>query len=881
MLGLGVVGAGGVLVVFGVVGLVSLVGWLRPTGSAGRVGSGGLLVVRGLALGGALAGVLAGGLVWGAASGLALDTHVLERSFASEGEGAGQVKNPEGVAVDEESGVVFVADAGNRRVDEFSEAGDFILAFGRDVNANPVAADRDVCLALETCQAGAAGTGPGAFETPEFVAVDGVAGGEGDVYVGDIADRTVSKFTPEGAVVESWGEKGQLKGSPTGEGGALVPFGTIVGITVTPTGLLAVLENSAFEMFEFERSDGAFKTSFETPRPSEKVPGRGLAVNAKGEFFKENEAGDVEQLGAEGTDVGQVSLFDNNSKTGLGVDAATGDLYVDDEGRLVEHFAFNGSGEVLEEDGASCVVKPNPEELQQGFGCGPSDSFGLGGLQGGTGVAVGAGHGVFVADATRMDVFVPATLPDVKTSPPTEARAHTATLNGTVKPDGFALTECVFEYVEAAGFQAKAADPYAAGHTVPCVPAAGEIPTGGETPVHADIAGLQPDVVYHYRLLAGNAKGPNTGADESFTTPGSAVEAESASEVSDDSASLQANLEPNNTPLTYFFEYSTSSTEACTPGSCPQIPAEPISVPAGKASVEVDQPLQGLQPATVYHYRVVVVSELPFGAEEFTGPDQTFRTHATGEFVLPDHRQWEMVSPPEKEGALIEPIGEDWVIQAAADGHAITYLTDTPTETEPAGSPLLTQVLSTRTSEGWQTRDLTVPHAKFTDIPVGTGQEYRFFSQDLSVAAVQPFGPFIPCTTGLGEPQTCISPEASEQTPFLQDTTSGTFTPLVTGCPEVGPCPKPVEEHTNVPPGTVFGAGESCTATAPCGPGFDGGSPDLSHVVFGSSNLTATSTPEGGLYERSADAPLAEQLRLVSLLPPNEAGEAAGGWTVA
>lgn len=47
----------------------------------------------------------------------ALETHVFEGSFGSEGEGAGQFKDPAGIAVDDATRDVYVADAGNHRGD--------------------------------------------------------------------------------------------------------------------------------------------------------------------------------------------------------------------------------------------------------------------------------------------------------------------------------------------------------------------------------------------------------------------------------------------------------------------------------------------------------------------------------------------------------------------------------------------------------------------------------------------------------------------------------------------------------------------------------------------------------------------------------------------
>ena len=501
-------------------------------------------------------------------------------------------------------------------------------------------------------------------------------------------------------------------------------------------------------------------------------------------------------------------------------------------------------------------------------GISPSEPF-----SGPRSVAVDPSTGdVIVTDTSAVDVFGPdLIIPDVMTEPATEVEPRSAMLNGTVnaleaQAGGPATCEFVWGETRALGRTQKCAQTTIEG--------------SAPVAVSAQLAGLAPDTTYFYLLQASDKNGSNQGEAgqvHQFTTPGASIESESVTGVTNDSVSFQVTIEPNNAPVTYYFQYVEAAgyeASASNPYAAGKTTAV-ASVAAGKAPVEVAQLVQGLSANTVYHYRVVVVSELSFGAETFDGADATFTTPATGEFVLPDRRQWQMVSPPQKLGVLIEPIapsGNGSVVQAAADGHAMTYVTDAPTETGPAGYDNFVQVLSTRGLDGWESKDLTVPHTIFTTLSIGEGQEYRLFSQDLSQAAVQPFGAFVPCVNGKGEPQACISPEASEQTPFLEDTTSALFTPLVTGCPASGACRKPVEEHENVPPGTVFGGGEFCRNLL-CGPGFGGATPDFSHIILDGSGLTSTPTPEGATYEWIAGAPPAQQLRLVSLLPPNATGE--------
>ena len=295
----------------------------------------------------------------------------------------------------------------------------------------------------------------------------------------------------------------------------------------------------------------------------------------------------------------------------------------------------------------------------------------------------------------------------------------------------------------------------------------------------------------------------------------------------------------------------------------------------------------GLSAHTLYHYRVVVSSdvEVTLGnteLHEFDGPDETFTTQGFGELVLPDHRRWEMVSPRDKHGALLLPIDagastNGTLIQAAADGDRLAYIANAPTEAAPQGNSNDVQVLSTRTATGWETRDLTPPHLQATDAAVGPGNEYRFFSEDLSSAIVNPLGAFVACRSAAGAPQPCLSEEASEQTAFRSDVATRTFTPLVTA----------KAPYADVPPNTIFGelgglegqAEQPCPPKLFCGPQFVDATPDSSHVILTSSvALTpAGVTGSDNLYEWDSSAPPSQQLQLVSVLPEDEGGGAFPG----
>jgi hypothetical protein len=287
--------------------------------------------------------------------------------------------------------------------------------------------------------------------------------------------------------------------------------------------------------------------------------------------------------------------------------------------------------------------------------------------------------------------------------------------------------------------------------------------------------------------------------------------------------------------------------------------------------------LQGLTPNTVYHYRVIAQNARGEGGESVVGRDETFTTQGAGKFLLPDDREWELVSPAHDDGTRIEPIGEQWVIEAAADGDALTYAAQSPSESEPPGYAEFDQVLAMRGAGGWSAHDLGSPHATETGfVSVGLDED-EFFSEDLSSNVVQPFGAFTPCTSAEGVEQPCFSQDASEQTPFLH-------TNFASGEPQApctGSCYRPLvtadAPFADVPEGTAFGEEGKCPIQEQCGPAFEDATPDASHVLLRSHIPLTETTPiarHGGLYEWSANKPPSEALQLISVLPPNGKGEA-------
>jgi hypothetical protein len=327
------------------------------------------------------------------------------------------------------------------------------------------------------------------------------------------------------------------------------------------------------------------------------------------------------------------------------------------------------------------------------------------------------------------------------------------------------------------------------------------------------------------------------------------LEDESVSNIASTSATFDAQVNARGSNTEYWVEYGTTAAY----GASAPVPAGLIAAGFGGSDVEVHR--ADLLTGTSYHYRVVARNELG----TVYGVDDTFTTQTAGEeLTLPDGRAWELVSPADKKGALIELFTSGGQTQAASDGHAITYLSQGPSIGEnPEGKFTFTQNLSARGVDGWGSQDLTLPMglpeegAKASGNITDFALEYDLFSPNLSL--------------GVAEPQALgtlpLAPGATERTLYLREDLTNSFLPLVT--------------PADVPAATQFGGGEVPEEQMH----FLAATPDFSHVIFESPlALTPEATREGerwNLYEWDAG-----KLQLIDVLPddklPTDAGELGG-----
>jgi YD repeat-containing protein len=219
--------------------------------------------------------------------------------FGSSGTGSGQFKEPWGIAANPSSGNLFVADLGNQRVQEFSPAGRYLTSwptwgpthqlsnpvslavgatgtlyasdlYGAKVSAWTPPEAGAAHLAFDST-IGSTGSGNGQFSVPIDAALDG----EGNLWVTDLGNDRVEKFSAKGSFIAAYGKEGTGNLQFHGPGGIDVNQSTgNVYVADTYNGRIEELSSS-----------GAFVRVFGTEGAGKLTEPGSLAIDSSGNVW--------------------------------------------------------------------------------------------------------------------------------------------------------------------------------------------------------------------------------------------------------------------------------------------------------------------------------------------------------------------------------------------------------------------------------------------------------------------------------------------------------------------------------------------------------------------------------------------------------------------
>jgi NHL repeat len=455
-----------------------------------------------------------------------------------------------GVAVDQATGDVYVVGEASSNVERFSATGVRETSF--------VSPALSVPLGVAVDNSGDASKGD--------VYVSEIGSGAERVVKLDSSGKIVAGFTPIAASSIPPGDPGSAEFSPQ-------------GVAVDPANgdvVVADFDNGEIDIFN---SSGAFISQFKGGKYA-------VAVGSGSEIFTTSNERAQEWSPAD--KYSTPTPVDPQGLAAIAVDRSTGDVFSDDSSYIAEYAEALGA---------------------------PLLQFGSGLLEISNGVAVDeATDTVYALEPEKGLVYVfgaPVLLATVSTgAPATGVTATTASVSGSVNPEGVTVTGCRFEYGPSTSYGASSACSQS-----PPLTGSSAIPVSGS------LAGLHPDATYHYRLAAVNANGPSYGEDQTFQTAAAppSLDSQSASALTQTSATLNASINPNNQDTTYHFQFGPTTAYGTT------LPAPDADIGSGYGNVVVGQQLTGLSPGTTYHFRVIATNATsPPGGT--VGPDQTFST---------------------------------------------------------------------------------------------------------------------------------------------------------------------------------------------------------------------------------------------------------------
>lgn len=240
----------------------------------------------------------------------------------------------------------------------------------------------------------------------------------------------------------------------------------------------------------------------------------GLAIGSDGRFYFSNSLGMVDIFGPPPAPAASISAVTDVGATSATFHGVVTPPAAGPEGERFDttyHFEYSLDGEHWSRFPAEDVDAGNGSGAGDPNSCPADDPPSCNVSQSATGLEPKSHYQVRLVASTgtaatsASESFeTQAAAPAVGSAPAEEISQESATLAGSVNPDGEGTTY---------RFQWGPTTSYGSETPVTSAGAGGE-----EIAVKAAITGLQPGLVYHYRIVAGNATGTTEGPDREFTT---------------------------------------------------------------------------------------------------------------------------------------------------------------------------------------------------------------------------------------------------------------------------------------------------------------------------------------------------------------------------
>jgi len=426
-------------------------------------------------------------LVWSApASALLSQGHVFSGTF--EGSGVESFQTPAGIAVNEASGIVYVADPAHERVELFEPTSGSYEFVGElkvpDAGAIAVDNSRDAeDPSREDLYVAGAGSGEEAefgernylykfttsgekvFKKRVFKAKENK-----EEFEAELEDISGVAVDAAGKVWVYWYEEGNISGFSDDEQNKLLPGVSREGVLEQPLLETPCLAEPGFAVGP---SDEAFYVAHERETGFGECP---------------EEVGSVPTMVSEleGSGVASVRSLDRQDATGAAVDSGMRDVYVDN---VTSVAAFGPEGTFIQR-------------------------FGSGDLSEGGALAVDSARGiVYVAEPGKVAVFTRegAGPPTVDSVSAQSLSASSERVNAQIDPHGAKTT-----------YRVQYGTVSCAEHESSCIETAEqEVGEGfGDVGVHAVLEGLTPNTTYSYRVIAKNEHGmaPSPQSTQTFFT---------------------------------------------------------------------------------------------------------------------------------------------------------------------------------------------------------------------------------------------------------------------------------------------------------------------------------------------------------------------------